>query len=72
MEVNANELESNPGLVKTSSLNPFNVSIFKISTRSSGILEGEALLHNTSSESLSIQFNTFASIPENRNNPQDP
>ena len=80
MEVNANELESITGLVKSSSpiftslsrLNSSNLSVFNISTMSTGNLEGEALLHNTSRESLNIQFNTSASIPVGRNEPRDP
>ena len=43
--------------------NSSNLSVFNISTMSTGNLEGDALLHNTSRELLNIQFNTSASIP---------
>ena len=45
-----------------SGLNSSNLSVFNISTMSTGNLEGDALLHNTSRQLLNIQFNTSASI----------
>ena len=66
------KIQQQPDFTSLSRLNSSNLSVFNISTMSTGNLEGEALLHNTSRESLNIQFNTSASIPVGRNEPRDP
>ena len=57
--------DQQPDLSSLCRLKPSNLStcIFNISTRSTENLKGEALLHNTSRESLNNQSNTSVSIP---------
>ena len=64
--------EQQPDFTSLNRLNSSNLCVFNISTMSTGNPEGEALLHNTSRESLNIQFNTSASIPVDRNEPRGP